>query len=523
MLRSHFRAVKNDYPRYRIQVPAGVPRAPQRVNVAGTSELLLRLRRPGDVQVSPDGERVAFSVTQSWSRPHRRPESRIWIASDGAAIEVTSGPGADRLARWSPDGRSLVYVSDRDVRGRTSVCRLGSDVQLADLAGSVEALRWLPGGEELLVIVSEPDTSDEEHDPRVLRPSGARRRLVRLDAETGAVAEAGLEGLAIWEVGEGPDGRAVAIVSEDPSESGWYSAWLVLLDLGARTAHELHRPEWQISTPCVSPDGASVAFVEGICSDRGVLAGTVSIAPLARGPVRSLAHEVDVSDLLWLTRSSLLYAGWRGMGSACGVLSVDGSWEELWAGEATLGPGGRPAVSASADGTTVAAIKQSVAEPAEAMTLDVRQLDAGWTPISRLNVDIANELVLPRWRTLSWRAPDGLDIEGLVALPNEPPLGASPLVVLVHGGPTGLWSFQFAQLPILLTTAGYAVLLPNPRGSTGRGQAFARTNVGDLGGGELGDILAGVDACAATGVADGDRVGIAGGSHGGYMAAWAVT
>ncbi|MFN2628402.1 MAG: prolyl oligopeptidase family serine peptidase [Gaiellaceae bacterium] len=466
---------------------------------------------------------MAFTVAQGWSRPHRLPESRIWVAADGAATEVTSGPGADRLPRWSADGRSLAYVSDRDARGRTTVSLLGSDAPLADLAGSVEALHWLPGGEDLLLIVSDPDGSPEGNDPRVLQPSGAHRRLLSLDALTGAAAELGPEDITIWELGEGSDGRAVAIVSEDPSESGWYSAWLALLDLETRTATAIHRPTWQISTPRISPDGASVAFVEGICSDRGVLAGMVSIAPLERGSVRTFPLELDVSDLLWLDPTSLLCAGWRGMGSVCGVLSVDGSWDELWAGESTLGQGGRPAISASTDGTTIAAIKQSLAEPAEATALDTGRLGAGWRPLSRLNAEPAAELVLPQWRTLCWRAPDGLEIAGLLALPRAPLPGPLPLVVLVHGGPTGVWSFQFAQLPVLLATAGYAVLLPNPRGSTGRGQEFARATIGDLGGAELGDILAGVDACVAAGVADGDRVGIAGGSHGGYMAAWAVT
>jgi dipeptidyl aminopeptidase/acylaminoacyl peptidase len=96
----------------------------------------------------------------------------------------------------------------------------------------------------------------------------------------------------------------------------------------------------------------------------------------------------------------------------------------------------------------------------------------------------------------------------------------------VHGGPTGTWSWQFVQSggwTQLLVSAGYAVLLPNPLGSTGRGQEFARANLGDMGGGDLKDILAGVDALVRDGIADDSRVAITGGSYGGFMSSWAVT
>ena len=118
------------------------------------------------------------------------------------------------------------------------------------------------------------------------------------------------------------------------------------------------------------------------------------------------------------------------------------------------------------------------------------------------------------------------EIEGLLALPGGVPATALPLVVLVHGGPTSCWSWEFAPyrgMANLLAASGYAVLLPNPRGSAGRGQEFARANLGDMGGGDLRDILAGVDALVEAGTADDARVGIMGGSYGGFMSCWAIT
>ena len=101
---------------------------------------------------------------------------------------------------------------------------------------------------------------------------------------------------------------------------------------------------------------------------------------------------------------------------------------------------------------------------------------------------------------------------------------ALPLVVFVHGGPTGTWSWSYPHPTVpLLSQEGYAVLFPNPRGSSGRGQEFARANLGDMGGGDLQDILAGIDSLVRDGIVDDARVAITGGSYGGFMAAWAVT
>jgi dipeptidyl aminopeptidase/acylaminoacyl peptidase len=128
-------------------------------------------------------------------------------------------------------------------------------------------------------------------------------------------------------------------------------------------------------------------------------------------------------------------------------------------------------------------------------------------------------------RTIRWTAPDGLEVEGLLMTPRDA-VGPLPMLTLVHGGPTWNWGAFFSDSEpnaVLLASAGYACLLPNPRGSIGRGHAFARAVIGDSGGMDFRDVMAGVDACIALGVADPERLGISGLSYGGYMAGWAVT
>jgi len=151
--------------------------------------------------------------------------------------------------------------------------------------------------------------------------------------------------------------------------------------------------------------------------------------------------------------------------------------------------------------------------------------DGHWRALSELNGAIPDPNSAGTWEARTWEAADGLEIEGLLLVPHEGE-APYPLIVCVHGGPTGAWSWNF--LPAgspgpLLAQEGYAVLLPNPRGSAGRGQDFARANLGDMGGGDLEDILAGVDALVEEGLVDTERVGVYGGSYGGFMSAWAVT
>jgi len=312
--------------------------------------------------------------------------------------------------------------------------------------------------------------------------------------------------------------RAVAICSDEPSESAWYNAYVALLDLERRSADRLYEPEWQIQSPCLA--GESVWFVEGFCSDRGVLAGDVKVVDLDRRDIRHVpVSATDVSFLARRDDGGLWYAGMRGMGSVCGSLSSSGEVEELWAGDAVVGARFQPFVAAG--GGRLVSVVEAPDRAPEVASLE----DGEWRSLSALNDDMVDPLGAGEWQARTWSAQDGLEIEGLLLVPQEGE-APYPLVVFVHGGPTGAWSWSF--LPAgwngpLLAQEGYAVLLPNPRGSAGRGQEFARANLGDMGGGDLQDILAGVDALVEEGLADTGRVGIFGGSYGGFMSAWAVT
>lgn len=506
-------------------------------------ESLLDLRVPSQVAISPDGHGLAFVVgagTHAVGQPHPQ---QAWVGTvDGEAPQPLPFDGsAQSLPRWSHRGDRLAFASDCENPGRMAPWvrePTGELRRVAVLEGSVEAILWSADDTSLLLLASDPGadqagvhgatkagaTDVKTPDPIVRRPRQSWRRLIRVDLATGAATEVGPEGLTVWEVGWNGDGEAAAIVSPDPSESGWYDAVIALLDLGARTHRVVHRPEWQLQSPALSPDGRHVAFVEGWSSDRLTVHGTMTTVEVATGEAQVLAPELDVLSLRWLADGSLFYVGPSGVETMCGRVALDGAVTPIWQGPATLGQTHHHYAAISDDGRVVVAAKQAPGEPPEVMALDTAA-GGDWRQLTRLN-DYLRSFTGPLAERVAWQSGD-LEIEGILVTPPDRGEDRLPLVVIVHGGPAAAWTLAFSpgyeHLGAALAMHGYAVLLPNTRGSVGRGQAFLRANLGCHGPVELEDIAAGVEALHEAGVVDRDRVGITGVSAGGYVSAYAAT
>ncbi len=489
-----------------------------------TPELVLRLKRFADVTLSADGQRIAFAVSALYREKGKSIETHLWSGEvDG---ELREGP-AGSLPRFSPDVSRLAYSSDAGHEGRLSLWVDGDE--LGEIPGSVEDLRWSPDGSQLLVLAADigadmagaqsarkiEEAGAGEQDPKVIKPAQFWRRLWLVDAASGETRDVTPERTNVFEF-DWAGGKAVAVCTDEPSESAWYDAWLGLVDLDARTVERVHTPKWQLQAPVISPDG-QVAWLEGFSSDRGTLTGTVHV--LGTGPV---APELHASWVEFADERTLLVAGCREAGSFAGRLDLDGSYLELVGGDLTLGNRYAPRFASSADGSRIAMPLEGPDEPAEVVLVEHGERRA----LTSLNAALKDELATVEWRDYRWTSSDGLEIQGLLALPRERGDGPLPLVVDVHGGPTGSWTWQFAPAygyAQLYASEGVATLLPNVRGSVGWGPEFAEANLGDMGGGDLQDILTGIDALAADGIVDSGRVGISGGSYGGFMACWAVT
>jgi dipeptidyl aminopeptidase/acylaminoacyl peptidase len=440
---------------------------------------------------------------------------------------------------WSPDGSRLAFLSDRITPGHQLPYTLvpGAEPVLAGtLAGSGESVAWSADGRRLLVLAADPGSygldwsaravhgAEPPSDPIVRRPGDAHRRLVLVDVTSGEVTEVGPPDLSVWEVDWDGEDLVVAVVATDHSGSGWYGATVARLDLAARTATTLYRPAWQTEGLAISPDLGRAVIVEGYASDHGLLSGSLMLIDLATGETTDPWPGLEtVGRASWCDDESLWYASTEGTQNACGRVWLDGRRQERWRGASFIGDAvTTPACAITQDADVVLTTHQAHGVAPELARFD--QEAGAWSRWTSFNDDITEDTVFPDVRTIRWPGEGGVEVEGLLMTPRgaEGPL---PLIVCAHGGPTWSWGAYFSDSEpnaVLLASAGYACLLPNPRGSIGRGHAFAQGVIGDGGGIDYRDIMAGVDHCIAEGVADPGRLGIAGLSYGGYLAGWAV-
>lgn len=311
-----------------------------------TCEQLLELRQPSEVTLSNDGEKIAFVAADASMETGEALASGIWVGPIGGAIErVTWGPGSDTFPRFSPNGPRLAFASDRDHVGRMSLYLLepgGEAWAHGDVKGAVEAIEWSQDGAHIFVLAADMGSDSaginvsrvieeldaEEPDPLVKRPSQLWRRLFRIDAKTGETAEVSPEQVNVWEFMPHPSG-ITAIVSDAPSESAWYDAYIALIDPDSRTMKRIYDPEWQLQAPQLSPDGSRIAFIEGVCSDRLLVTGTMTVVELGSGKKTELAADRDVTRVWWVGHDRLAFVGRSGLGSHCGFVSLDDSGRRL--------------------------------------------------------------------------------------------------------------------------------------------------------------------------------------------------
>ncbi len=508
--------------------------------VALAVERLGRLRYPSDISFERGGGALAAAVRPANREPNESYQSRIWrFTLDGSSTQLTHGPNGDYTPRCSPVDDRLAFASDRTVMGKADLFILdgGAIRPLGDIPGTIEDIRWTGDGTALIVLAADRGLDGGAtngavriwwggtEDPAVTNPVDARRRLYRVDAKTGATQEIGPRDHTVWEFDLLGDTGAVALISADASERGWYHARLAHVDFSRRSAEVLHSSPWQLQGPAAAPSGGRVAFLEGWSSDRGLVAGEVRILDLGTGKIATLAaaEQSNISALQWRDDESLWVAGWSRLGCTYGVLRLDGGFEWLEREDAVVGPTSFLAsITPAPDGAGFAGIREAVGEAPEIVYRSSRNVR--WKPVSALNGAVVKDYAdYPEVREIRWTGKDGLKLEALALLPRNRKPGPLPMVVDIHGGPT--WSTKYAFNPgfaLPYAAAGYAVFAPNYRGNTGWGQPYSRLNIGDPGGAEFDDILAGIDQCIAEGFADPDRLGVTGASYGGYMTAWAV-
>ncbi len=520
-------------------IGAGVALVTTGVASAGDSPPAVRpVHRFLETAVSPDGAFVA-SVEGDASASGGPPQVRDLVirrVATGAASTVAVPCGRvpecwPASVAWAPDGAHVTFTLRKPGSHARSVYSVAADgsalTRLLAFEGTVTALRYGPGGRLAMLAIENankevgatqagaPVAGDMDEAPR-------EQRIAIL--EGGTVHWESPPDLFVYEYDWQPDGKGfIATAAPGDGDNNWWHAKLYDFAVDAAARHILYSPadiRQQITAPRLSPDGTTVAFIAGIMSDFGSTGGDIYTVPLAGGPATNITADMKASaralawgcnghlhaELLAVDRVQIVDFG-DGRHAAAGTL--------LWSGAESLF--GRDAgVSQGCPSQVTATSHETFTVPPEIQVGPIGR----WRDLTSNNAGMTMPL---RAQSLSWKS-DGLDVQGWLLLP-EHGKGKLPMVTRVHGGPAAAVQPFFAGpgLTRAMLERGYALFLPNPRGSFGQGERFTAANVRDLGHGDLRDILAGVDAAMKVAPIDGGRLGITGGSYGGFMTMWAVT
>jgi dipeptidyl aminopeptidase/acylaminoacyl peptidase len=501
--------------------------------------------RPSDA-ADPDGQpggaAIAFTGTV-FTELSGVGRARVCLAQAGTVTVVTDGPGEQRRPRFSPDGTLLAYLSDAaregDLQLRIRVLADGTERAPEPVDGTAEYLQFSPDGRHILLGVAGhgADRSGGEGSGTTARlaadlpdwlpeanagPAADQWRSAWVvDVASGTSRQVSRPGTNVWEAAWCGPAALLAVTSPVPGEEAWYTARLHRIDLASGAEELLHASDQQAGWPAATPAGRRWAIVTATCSDRWIVAGDLHVAD-GSGAVSVVdTRGVDVTCTQWLDEARLGYLGLRGLTTAAGIYDVTtGKAEEIWSSHETTGdryPQGR----FLPDGSVAVVLHSYTRYPELSFVRDAEAVTVA--SLHHPGADYITR-VGGRIEPVTWPAPDGLEIQGLLCRPDGP--GPHPLIVLVHGGPVWAyrdrWSMGYVYTP-LLVSRGYAVLHPNPRGSGGRGQDFARAVLGDMGGADTYDYLSGIDALVERGIADPRRIGVTGGSYGGFMSAWLIT
>jgi dipeptidyl aminopeptidase/acylaminoacyl peptidase len=518
---------------------------------AAPSALAPGLHQHNDLALSPGGDRVAtvdslerFDAATTGQAPSP-PHGQIVVrrATDGRELlrlDPCATCSYDALA-WSPDGESLAFIAS-DHKAGTALLDVATPQTaaplrtLARIVGVADVARWSPDGTRIALLA----TPGAHKLTGATQPGAVQvgdldaldvadeQRIGVVPANGGALAYVSPADTFIYEFSWTPDGRGfVATAAKGNGDNNWWVAKLVAIDAKGSGLRVIAAPTTQLNFPTVSADGRTVAFVGGLMSDFGSVGGDIYTVPFAGGaPVDvTPGYKGSFTSLTWRGGALFATAVIKNRTAIAKVDPVSGSVQVLRADEVSLSAGDER-VFLSADGRVAAAVVQDFEHAPAIYAGPV----ATWAAITHDNADLAPQLEA---HSVNWTS-DGFDVQGWLLAPRKVSPGLHPMVVVVHGGPSSAAMPTYVSAysggsvvgrgPIKdLVSRGYFVLLPNPRGSYGQGEAFTRANIRDFGGGDLRDILAGVDAAEKIAPIDDKRLAVMGHSYGGFMTMWTVT
>jgi dipeptidyl aminopeptidase/acylaminoacyl peptidase len=525
------------------QESADTPATSNRKSLDDAMKAMFDVSTFAQAEISPDGKKVAW--VESLPGPGGAPSanSAIYVAevrAPDATTRITAGDGKtaceEHDVAWSPDGKSIAFLSDAATHGQLQLFIVnssgGNAKQLTHLKGFLASPGWSPDSKMVALLFTENATRAagplvaETPDEGVVSEEFLEQRLTIVDPASATVRQISPADLYVYEFDWAPDSKRLVITgAHGNGDDNWYIAGLFKIDAASGAMTDIvAKPGMQIGVPKWSPDGKTIAFIGGLMSDEPIVGGDVYLVPESGGNPQNTTPDMHqtASWLTWTPDSKrILMAEYADGVSAIHEMSLDhsSSHDTFFDGSILSGDFGM-LFSISRDAETIGLIRQSFDKPPEVWA----GKSGEWKQITH-----RNDGLHPAWGksvSLHWTTDIG-KVQGWLTYPIDfDPAKKYPLIVRVHGGPswavTPAWPTRW-EYAMALPSQGYFVFQPNPRGSYGQGEKFTAANVKDFGYGDFRDIMAGVDEAIKSAPIDPERIGLTGWSYGGYMTMWGVT
>jgi dipeptidyl aminopeptidase/acylaminoacyl peptidase len=522
-----------------------------------TVDAMLAIQRISDPQLSPDGSTVAFTVQTTNIAENTRPQ-QIWTvpAAGGTPVQITHEGALNNRARWMPDGKRLLFISNRGGSPQVwSMDPAGGDAKaVTRLSTTVGDLSIAPDG-KTVVFTSEvyPECGDDdacnkkkleaEKESKVKAriyttllyrhwnewQGATRRHLMAMPLDSGKVRDLTPGKLDVPSFSLGgqddfsisPDSKEVAYVSSPDTDLALSTNDEVfIIPINGGEAKKVSTSPGADRSPAYSPDGKYLAFRSQVRAGYEADRWRLMVLDRATGTANSLTEAIDqpVEGFTWAPGSSHIFfvVEDRGRGVLQMVPVGGGGVRSVITGHSHVDD-----IQFAADGKTMIYTEQTEARPTEIYR--VSSTGGAAVPLTKLNDALLSRYSLLPAEDFWVEVSDGVKVQSfLFKPPNFDPTKKYPALMLIHGGPQGAWGrlWQYRWNAQIFAAAGYIVFEPNPRGSTGYGQKFTDDINQDWGGKPFEDLMDAADYVAKLPYVDPERMAAGGGSYGGYMANW---